>query len=119
MHLCRETDQSKNNQTDQHAKYQNDETLKKTAGIVKGAGIFNYMNKYVLKFAKTSEANCRVSIYDTKLKTWPVRFDKAHKGANYNHININHKVTGVRDPHLKLPAGGLTVCFFVSLFHMH
>jgi hypothetical protein len=40
---------------------------------------------------------------------WLVRFDRPHKGTKYNHININHRVTGLPDPHTKLPTGALQV----------
>jgi hypothetical protein len=38
-----------------------------------------------------------------------LRLDRAHKGANFNHININPRISGVPDPHIKLPPGGLQV----------
>ncbi|CAD6197518.1 unnamed protein product [Caenorhabditis auriculariae] len=31
-----------------------------------------------------------------------VRFDNPHPGANYPHINVNYKISGVRDPHTKI-----------------
>jgi hypothetical protein len=33
------------------------------------------------------------------------RFDRAHAGAEFNHLNVNPKFSGVKDPHLKLPPG--------------
>lgn len=38
---------------------------------------------------------------------WVVRLDSPHKGANFNHVNINPDFSGIKDPHLKLPPGGL------------
>lgn len=35
------------------------------------------------------------------------RTDVAHAGANYNHLNINPKISGIKDPHLPIPPGGL------------
>jgi hypothetical protein len=35
------------------------------------------------------------------------RFDRAHAGAEYNHLNVNPKFSGVKDPHYKLPPGSI------------
>jgi hypothetical protein len=33
---------------------------------------------------------------------WVVRFDQAHRGAPYPHININEGISGIRDPHISI-----------------
>ena len=33
---------------------------------------------------------------------WYIRVDKAHKGVNYPHININPRLTGIPDPHIAI-----------------
>ena len=56
---------------------------------------------------------------------WIVRFDKAHKGAQYPHININEAVSGIRDPHIPIgaavenlnavpPSSALNVSLFIN-----
>jgi len=40
---------------------------------------------------------------------WVLRLDKRHKGANYDHININPIYTHKPDPHTKLPPGVIPV----------
>ena len=55
----------------------------------------------------------KVHIIDKAIAKIPIaRFDTPHPqfGMNYNHININPKFSGLaKDPHLKLPPGGLQV----------
>lgn len=34
-----------------------------------------------------------------------IRFDGAHGGSPFPHLNINPNVTGVKDPHLRVPSG--------------
>lgn len=60
--------------------------------------------------AFNTSKNCKMSVFDKASGQWLVRLDKAHRGTPYNHININPKVTKLsRDPHVKLPPGGVTV----------
>jgi hypothetical protein len=40
---------------------------------------------------------------------WVFRFDRPHSGADFNHLNINPKFTGVADPHIPLPGGAVPV----------
>lgn len=40
---------------------------------------------------------------------WVFRFDRPHAGADFNHLNINPKFTGVADPHIPLPGGAVPV----------
>ncbi|KAJ9591929.1 hypothetical protein L9F63_001531 [Diploptera punctata] len=65
--------------------------------------IKNAPYRYGLMKGKQLSSSCKAGIYDSNAKTWAIRFDVAHKGAKYPHININHKLTGVRDPHVKIP----------------
>jgi hypothetical protein len=45
----------------------------------------------------------RAGIVDKAAGTWLLRLDNAHKGVKKPHININYKLTGVRDPHIPIP----------------
>lgn len=38
-------------------------------------------------------------------KSWVFRVDKPHANAEFHHVNINPKMTGVKDPHIQLPSG--------------
>jgi len=40
---------------------------------------------------------------------WVFRFDRPHAGADFNHLNINPKFSGVADPHIPLPGGAVPV----------
>lgn len=85
----------------------NNETVK---GFLKGAKLFNSLqgNKIIMKITQAGQVN----ILDKATKDWIVRLDKAHKGYNYNHLNIRTKFSGLkRDPHLRLPPGSLQVSF--------
>lgn len=82
--------------------------LETTTGFLKGSQMFKVLegNKLITKITTTG----KVHILDKATKTWIFRLDKAHKGANFNHININKKFSGLRtDPHTPLPVGTLKV----------
>ena len=68
-------------------------------------------SKYATKF--NSSKSCAISVLDTSIKgkkNWVIRFDKPHLGkVPYDHININPKISGIKDPHIPLPPGGLAV----------
>jgi hypothetical protein len=38
-------------------------------------------------------------------KSWVIRVDNPHVNADFHHLNINSKMTGVKDPHIQLPSG--------------
>ncbi|CAF1486319.1 unnamed protein product [Rotaria sordida] len=40
---------------------------------------------------------------------WLLRIDCPHPGADFNHININSKLTHIPDPHIPIPNGVVTV----------
>ncbi len=40
---------------------------------------------------------------------WLIRADQPHKGANYEHINVNPNLTGQKDPHTPIPGGSKTL----------
>lgn len=40
---------------------------------------------------------------------WVFRFDRPHIGAEFDHLNINPRLTHQRDPHIKLPPGVVPV----------
>ena len=37
--------------------------------------------------------------------SWIFRVDNPHANAEFNHLNINTRMTGVQDPHIQLPSG--------------
>ena len=41
------------------------------------------------------------------MNKWIFRTDIPHNGANYNHLNINSKISGIPDPHLPITPGAL------------
>lgn len=54
---------------------------------------------------------------------WIVRVDGPHKGANFNHININPSVSRMPDPHYPISGATLDVCIciffnFIHTFHL-
>ena len=79
-------------------------------GFIKGNKAFHSVKGKDLKCVINSpKKSCQVSVIDKTSRSWLFRLDKPHAGANYNHLNINPTVTGVPDPHIKLPHGTLTV----------
>jgi hypothetical protein len=82
--------------------------------------IFSYMagKKYNIAF-NTSKSTAVAITQTGEKKNSPfytlLRLDRPHKGANYNHININHRISGKRDPHLRLPTGALLVSLFTFI----
>ena len=40
---------------------------------------------------------------------WLLRVDTPHRGADFNHININPKLTGLGDPHVAIPSSVVQV----------
>jgi len=52
-----------------------------------------------------SSTNCKVNLI--KGGQWILRLDGPHRGANFDHININPDYWGIPDPHTALPPGGL------------
>lgn len=99
----------------------------KSSAIVKGTKAFKAIKgyKYKFKFPKSGVLN----IIDTTLKSAKgrknvsvIRFDRPHPklGINTNHININPKVSGIKDPHIPLPSGSLAVRYETKLtIHDH
>lgn len=91
--------------------------------ILKSTLIFKLVegSKYVLKISntKTSAVTILKKADSISKPTWLVRFDHAHKNVPYTHVNVRHALTGIKDPHAKLPKGALTVrsfdlCFFTK-----
>ena len=83
-----------------------------TAGSVAEGGFRNAKNFSIR--VPSGGANV-VNIIDKTVKnakgkpTWWVRYDGPHRGANYNHININPTISGVPDPHTAISAAQLSV----------
>ncbi|KAI1715140.1 hypothetical protein Ddc_11172 [Ditylenchus destructor] len=50
-----------------------------------------------------------LKVVDDVAKTWAVRVDKPHVGHQYNHINVNKAVSGLKDPHTPIPNAALTL----------
>ncbi|THD24874.1 hypothetical protein D915_004315 [Fasciola hepatica] len=86
-----------------------DKRRRATSGSCKVAAGYTHTVAPKYRVMLNSSRNCKVNVIDVASNSWLMRFDKAHRGAPYNHININPMVTGLaRDPHVKLPPGGLT-----------
>jgi hypothetical protein len=81
--------------------------------FLKGSKLSNVGgHRYEIKLNPSK--SCAVSVTDKAVKGTDnaiIRFDRPHKNVDFNHININPKFSGKPDPHLKLPPGGLSVCF--------
>jgi len=82
-----------------------DETDIKNAGrFAKGATSARFMpRQYGLATGKYLSKSTRAGIVDKATGQWVIRLDNAHKGVNTPHININPKLTGVKDPHIPIP----------------
>jgi len=82
-----------------------EETDFKNAGrFAKGATGARYMPRpYGLATGKHLSKSTRAGIVDLPTGKWVIRLDNAHKGVNTPHININPKLTGVKDPHIPIP----------------
>lgn len=79
-------------------------------GCIKGSKAYHTLHGSNYKVVLNSSRNCKVSVIDKATNTWVFRLDKAHPGAEFNHININTKFSKLpHDPHIPLPPGGLTV----------
>ncbi|XP_063922842.1 uncharacterized protein C13G5.2-like isoform X2 [Zophobas morio] len=89
-------------------------------GVLKGQTSYYIKqgSKYATKF--NSSKSCAISVLDTSIKgkkNWVIRFDKPHLGkVPYDHININPKISGIKDPHIPLPPGGLAAAEGASKF---
>jgi hypothetical protein len=77
-----------------------------------GSKAFGYINKFGFKYQK--DLRFTIYKYTKNGKEWLIRFDKAHKGCETEHININPTQFGGNDPHIPLPNGSL----FVSRYYL-
>ena len=76
--------------------------------LAEGATTARHMpRRYRLSTGKYLSRTTRAGIMDTKKGQWLIRLDKAHRGAPTPHININSKLTRIRDPHI--PVSGTFV----------
>jgi hypothetical protein len=68
-------------------------------------------SRYVISSGKYLSSSTVFGIRDTLYgwTGWVLRLDRPHKGANYDHININRIYTHKPDPHTKLPPGTIPV----------
>jgi len=60
-----------------------------------------------------SSTACKVNLI--KGGQWILRLDGPHRGADFEHININPAYWGIPDPHTALPSGGLRVISILTL----
>jgi len=86
-----------------------DTDFKKTA--VRNAGQFaegataarHMPRQYGLATGKYLSTSTRAGVVDRATGQWLIRLDNAHRGVRTPHININSKLTGVKDPHIPIP----------------
>lgn len=83
-------------------------------GFIKGGKAYNLHQGKNYKIRFNTSPNCKVNIIDTTARAgkgdWIIRLDTPHQGAQYNHINLNPKISGIKpDPHIPLPPGTLAV----------
>ena len=63
----------------------------------------NMPRQYGLAAGKYLSKSTRAGVVDKATGQWLIRLDNAHKGVKTPHININPKLTGVKDPHIPIP----------------
>jgi len=71
------------------------------------------VGKYAIAPTKYLSKSTQFAIIDKSVKigkkgNWVFRLDKPHKGVDFSHMNINKRITGIRDPHAKVPDGVVT-----------
>jgi len=72
--------------------------------FAEGATAARHMpRQYGLATGKHLSRATRAGIVDKATGKWLIRLDNAHKGVKTPHININHQLTRVRDPHIPIP----------------
>lgn len=59
--------------------------------------------QYGLATGKYLSKSTRAGIVDKATGKWLVRLDNPHKGVSTPHININPKLSGMKDPHIQIP----------------
>ena len=79
-------------------------TVRNAGRFAEGATAARHMpRQYGLLVGKRLSTSTRAGILDKATGKWAIRLDNAHKGVNTPHININPKLTGVKDPHIPIP----------------
>jgi hypothetical protein len=77
--------------------------------FAEGATAARHMpRQYGLATGKYLSKSTRAGIVDKVAGKCLVRLDNAHKGVNTPHININPKLTGIKDPHIPIPGSLVT-----------
>lgn len=89
-------------------------------GFIKGTKAYNLHQGKNYKIRFNTSSACKVNVLDVTARAgkgdWIVRLDTPHKGAQFNHINLNPKYSGISpDPHIPLPTGALSVNHFLFL----
>lgn len=106
-------------------------TAETTNGFIKGNKLYHETTGKNYKVQLDASTSTKVAVIDKTalsskqlakaargLETGPpkgdcvFRLDKAHRGAEFNHVNINPSISKLpNDPHVPLPRGTLTVSF--------
>jgi hypothetical protein len=89
--------------------------VKSLKGIFSGAASAKILpGRFELLSGKFLSSSTTFGIRDTAFagsakKSWVIRVDHPHPGADFHHLNINPKISGVPDPHVPLPAGSASI----------
>ena len=79
-------------------------TVRNAGRFAEGATAARYMpRQYGLAMGKHLSRSTRAGIVDLLTGKWLIRLDNAHGRVKTPHININHQLTRVRDPHIPIP----------------
>jgi hypothetical protein len=93
------------------------EKWKKLCDVTRAKTIFTLIEgkKYNIAFntsKSTAVAITQVGVNKNSATYSVLRLDRPHTGHhNYNHLNINPKVSGKADPHVQLPPGSIQVSY--------
>ena len=80
-------------------------TVRNAGRFAEGVTAARHMpRQYVLATGKYLSKSTRAGIVDKATGQWMIRLNNAHKGVNTPHININPKLTGMKDPHIPIPS---------------